>query len=296
MAARHNVDYVALSMARQKEDIKLLKKEMDKRGVEAKIIAKIENQQALDNFDEILAEADGIMIARGDLGVEVELYKLPILQKQMIRKTRAVGRPIITATQMLQSMITSPSPTRAEVSDVANAVLDRTDAIMLSAETAQGQYALEAVQMMAQIAEYTESQRMNLQSTFTTFNTTEDAVASSAFHLYQGYEQTHPGMVKAFVVLTEYGLTARMIAKFRTNIPIIAVTDYEETRDKLTLSYGVEPYYLKTGKEAKKSLAPVFSYLVKLGALKEGDQVIAVRGERWTDEDQTNTISLERVG
>ncbi len=294
LAARHSVDYIALSFVRNRNDIQILRKEMTKQGVDAKILAKIENQFAVDRFDEILDEADGIVVARGYLGVEMELYKLPIVQKMMIKKARTSGKPIITATQMMHSMLHNPTPTRAEVSDVANAVLDSSDTIWFSEETAMGKYPLEVVEMASKIAEYTEENR-DLFKSIKPANV--DPVAAGAYQLYQSLRNIDKkgSLPVAFVVLTESGRTARMLATFRPQIPILAVTHSESVRDKLTLSFGINPLYINFPQGTINSLKFIYKHLIAQKLLQPKDKVIIIRGLNWGEPDQTNTISLETV-
>ena len=293
MASRQKVDFIALSFARTSADIKLLRREMEKRKLNADIIAKIENQQALDNFDEILKFSDGIMIARGDLGVEIDLYKIPYLQKDMINKARIAGKPIITATQMLHSMINKSLPTRAEVSDVANAVYDNTDAVMLSGETALGDYPLESVQIMKEIITFTEEKRGS-SIIKSDCDCLLDALVLGAYNLFKASQMLKKNP-KMFLVLTETGQTARFLSRFRPKKPIVAITDRREIRDKLFLSYGVIPFYLKYPKGKIHSLKTVFSFLMRRKVLKKGDFVVVVRGKSWGEPGKTNTISVEQI-
>lgn len=293
MASRQKVDFVALSFVRRAGDIKLLRLEMKKRKLNANIIAKIENQHALDNFDEILENSDGIMIARGDLGVEVDLHKIPYLQKDMIKKARIAGKPIITATQMLQSMVSKHLPTRAEVSDVANAVYDNTDAVMLSGETASGNYPLESVQIMKEVITFTEEKRGS-SIIKSKYNSILDALVLGAYNLFKASQMLKKNP-KMFLVLTETGRTARFLSSFRPEKPIITITDCKQTRDKLLLSYGVSPYYLKYPQGKIHSLKSVFNYLEHRKILKKGDFVIVLRGKSWGEPGKTNTISVEEI-
>ena len=293
MASRQKVDFIALSFVRTSADIKLLRREMQKRKLSANIIAKIENQHALNNFDEILKYSDGIMIARGDLGVEVDLHKIPYLQKDMIKKARIAAKPIITATQMLQSMVSKHLPTRAEVSDVANAVYDNTDAVMLSGETASGNYPLESVQIMKKIITFTEEKRGSSVIN-TNCDCLLDALVLGAYNLFKASQMLKKNP-KMFIVLTETGRTARFLSRYRPEKPIIAITDCQQTRDKLLLPYGIFPYYLKYPQGKIHSLKTVFSFLMRRKVLKEGDFVIVVRGKSWGEPGKTNTISVEQV-
>ncbi|MBI4129714.1 pyruvate kinase [Candidatus Roizmanbacteria bacterium] len=294
LAAREAVDFIALSFVRKREDIIILKREMEKRSVHADIIAKIENQKALDNFDEIVAETDGVMVARGDLGIEIDYVQIPYWQKEIIRKTRALGKPVITATEMLQSMVDHPRPTRAEVSDVANAVFDRTDAVMLSGETAMGKYPVEAVAAMEKITLYAEG-KTDRDEFNGAFHSAHEAVVLGAYDLQQGLSAMGE-RVQAFAVLTESGWTAKYLSRFRPDIPIIAVTSTSDVQTKLTLSYGIIPVSISFPTGTIHSLKQVFLSLLKLGLVKrDKGSVIVVRGKKWGEAGGVNTISLEQV-
>lgn len=238
-AVEQKVDLIALSFVRRKEDILAVKKILkDAGGEDIEIIAKIENQEGVDNLDEILEVTDGIMVARGDLGVEVSTQLVPIYQKKIIAKANEVGKPVITATHMLESMMSSPRPTRAEANDVANAILDGSDAIMLSGETAAGEYPVESVLTMDTIAKaiedtinYEEKLSRAIKSSHPTTN---DAIGIAV-------SQTVLTLPKAEVIIafTETGGTAKRMAKFRPGVPIIAITDRVETCQRLAYYWGV---------------------------------------------------------
>jgi len=240
-AAKQNVDLIALSFVRRKSDILSVKDILKDEGCEdIELIAKIENQEGVDNLEEILEVADGIMVARGDLGVEVSTQFVPIYQKKIISKANELGKPVITATHMLESMMSSPRPTRAEANDVANAILDGSDAIMLSGETAAGEYPIESVTTMDTIAraieetiDYEEKLRKAIQSSQ---KTTNDAIGIAV-------SQTALTLPKAEVIIafTETGGTAKRMAKFRPGVPIIAITDSIETCNRLSYYWGVFP-------------------------------------------------------
>lgn len=238
-AAKHKVDMIALSFVRRKDDILAVKEILkEEKAEDIEIIAKIENQEGVDNLDEILEIADGIMVARGDLGVEVSTQFVPIYQKKIISKANEVGKPVITATHMLESMMASPRPTRAEASDVANAILDGSDAIMLSGETAAGEYPVESVLTMDTIAKAIED-TIDYESKLTksiksSLQTTNDAIGIAV-------SQTVLALPKAEVIIafTETGGTAKRMAKFRPGVPIIAITDKVETCQRLSYYWGV---------------------------------------------------------
>ncbi|MCK9235034.1 MAG: pyruvate kinase [Acholeplasmataceae bacterium] len=238
-AANHDIDMFALSFVRRKEDVLEVRKILEEVGKpNIELISKIESQEGVDNLDEILEVSDGIMVARGDLGVEVSTQLVPLYQKRIIRRANEMGKPVITATHMLESMVTSPRPTRAESSDVANAILDGSDAIMLSGETAAGEYPIESVLTMDTIAKaiessipYAEILERNIKTSQQTIN---DAIGIAV-------SQTALSLPKAELVIafTETGGTAKRICKFRPAVPIIAITDSLETAHKLTYYWGV---------------------------------------------------------
>lgn len=234
----HGVDYVGLSFVRTAEDVRTAKHEVAKRHVEVPIIAKIETQAALGNFDDILEVADGIMIARGDLGIETSFARVPTVQKELIAKANGRAKPVITATQMLYSMVAAPHPTRAEVADVANAVMDGTDAVMLSDETTVGKYPIRAVETMVEIAAATEEAGQKLETPRArpgTFAGPTEAMALGACELAARLG------VEVIATLTRQGRTARFVAKYRPSQKILAVTPRPETYRRLALVRGVTP-------------------------------------------------------
>jgi pyruvate kinase len=241
------VDYVGLSFVRTAEDVRIAKQEIAKRGGEIPVIAKIETQAALSHFDEILAEADGIMIARGDLGIETPFARVPLVQKHLISKANEQTKPVITATHMLRSMVEHPRPTRAEVTDVANAVIDGSDALMLSEETAVGQYPVRAVQTMAAIAEETERAglRVALPEQSQVEHIPFEAVTQAACQI-----ATKLG-VEVIATVTLSGFTARLVAKYRPPQPILAATPRPETFRQLALVRGVIPLLLPAGEQTR---------------------------------------------
>jgi pyruvate kinase len=238
-ACRSKVDFIALSFVRRKEDVLAVRKILSEENSEnIELIAKIENQEGVDNLDEILEVVDGIMVARGDLGVEVSTQLVPIYQKKIIQKANEVGKPVITATHMLESMMSSPRPTRAEASDVANAILDGSDAIMLSGETAVGEYPIESVLTMDTIAKAIEDiipyEDRLAKAIRSSHSTTNDAIGIAV-------SQTVITLPKAEVIIafTETGGTAKRMCKFRPGVPIIAITDSVETCQRLSYYWGV---------------------------------------------------------
>ncbi len=293
-ALAHKVDFLALSFVRTGEDVRQLRELLDSRGSRIPIISKIEKPEAMDNLDAILKFSDGVMVARGDLGVETALEKVPTMQKSIIEKARLHGRFVITATQMLESMIDHPVPTRAEVSDVANAIYDGTDAVMLSAETASGRYPVEAVRRMVSIAREVESvvARKGFPSpTPVAGNSTHaDIIASAAYHA------ACSAGVAAIVVFTASGFSARLIASYRPPVPIYAFTPSETTLRALSIVYGVRPIFSPDAASADEMLNVVDQTLLPLGWLQPGQSIVVVAGQPVGRAGTTNLIKLYSVG
>jgi pyruvate kinase len=275
------VDLIALSFVRKPEDITELRGILAELGApNLPIIAKIETQEAIENLDAVLAEADGAMVARGDLAIEIPAEEVPRWQKEMIRKSNALGKPVITATQLLESMISSPVPTRAEVSDVANAVFDGTDAVMLSEESTLGQYPIEAVETLARVARASEAVLTPSPATSTIPDSITHAVARAAEELN----------ATAIVALTESGTTARIVARFHPRCPIIALTPFESTRKALALTRGVFPFAVKPLGSLEETLAFIPEFLIKNGFAESGDTVIVTAGLRFGITGSTNML------
>ncbi|OBR62967.1 pyruvate kinase [Paenibacillus oryzae] len=289
------IDFIAASFVRKASDVLEIRELLEKHnGGHIQIISKIENQEGVDNLDEILEVSDGLMVARGDLGVEIPAEEVPLVQKMMIKKCNHAGKPVITATQMLDSMQRNPRPTRAEASDVANAIFDGTDAIMLSGETAAGKYPVESVQTMSRIAERTEqaleyreifTRQANAQKTSVT-EAVSQAVANSALDLN----------AKAIITSTQSGFTARVVSKYRPKAPIIAVTPDESVMRRLALGWGVFPV---KGQDANTT-DEMFEHAVKgalgTGLLSLGDTVVITAGVPIGRAGTTNLIKIHHVG
>lgn len=286
--ARGKIDYVGLSFVRSARDIKLLREEMDKRGMKAKIVAKIESQPALDRIDEIIKEADAVMVARGDLGVEVPIEQLAYWQKTLIGKCRVANKPVITATQMLESMIQNPRPTRAEATDVAHAIFDGTDAIMLSGETAGGKYPVRTVEMMARIAKWNEKQRPAEDVSFSGDDPTT-TIAEAAIAIAQSSIKPK---IDAVVVFTETGFTAKAISRYRLNIPVLAVTDNRRTAESLTISFGVTPIVSEFPSGPFTSAEEIISGLTSRDLIHKGDTLLLVHGSHWQKPGNTNALAI----
>jgi pyruvate kinase len=257
------------------------------------VIAKIEKQEGVDRIKEILAVADGIMVARGDLGVETPLDKVPLVQKFLIEETNRVGKPVITATQMLASMVNNPRPTRAEVTDVANAIFDGTDAVMLSEETAIGNYPVEAVRFLDDIARTTEAQFPYndwLQNRSRTIaNTIPDAISQAACEMARDLQ------AKVIMASTASGTTARLISRFRPAAPVIAVTIREETLRRLCLSWGVFALLKEHLESVDQMLEDLKNLAVSQGYLSSGDRLVITAGTPMGTKGATNLIKADYI-
>lgn len=290
MATTKKIDFIALSFSRTKKDIDLLRKEMAKREIKAMIVAKIESLQALQNIDELIEATDAVMVARGDLGIEVPIEQLAYWQKTIIAKCRAANKPVITATQMLQSMTASPRPTRAEATDVANAVLDGTDALMLSGETASGKYPVKAVAAMSKIARYNEQIYKLIDFEIEPKSETDIIINSTKELLNQKLIK-----IKIILVFTRSGLTAKSISRLRPKVPVIAITSDQKTIDELSLSYGVKAVRTDI-KEGEFSLPnPAVIELVRSGELSKGDTIVVIHGQSYYKEGSTNAVALLKI-
>jgi pyruvate kinase len=295
LAAEMRVDFLAVSFARDAADIRRAQAELRKWRGTAHMVAKIERHEAIDNLSDILTAADAVMVARGDLGVEMGYAALTGLQKTIIAHAQAANRIVITATQMMESMINSPVPTRAEVSDVANAVLDGSDAVMLSAETAAGKYPVKAVQAMSEVILGAERYEMGhsqnrVRRTEGEFLNTEEAIAKAVMYTAQ---HTHP---KAIVALTESGLTPLWMSRMRADIPIFAFTRQDVTYTRVTLYRGVYPVLFDvTHADAGSMYQTIFDQLLARGMVDVGDQVIVTKGELSGVQGGTNSMQILRV-
>jgi pyruvate kinase len=285
------VDFIALSFVRKSEDVDDLKRIIFERGLNIPVVAKIEKPEALRNFKAILKAADAVMVARGDLGVEIAAEKVPLIQKKIIRACNAAGKPVITATQMLESMINHPRPTRAETSDVANAILDGTDAVMLSGETASGQFPVEAVKTMVKVALDVERAELSgkVPSREKQSSSISEAVAEAACQAAFALK------AKAAVVFTQSGSTARLIAKFRPQLPIIAFTPFPETERQLALSWGVQTCPIGSVEGTDQQIAAVEKTLLSSG-FRKGDVVVITIGVPVAARGTTNLMKVHKLG
>lgn len=294
VASELQIPWLALSFVRSAEDILALRAEMKKHDYAPGIIAKIENKQALDNLDDIINAADAVMIARGDLGIENPIEEIAYWQKTIITKCRELAKPVITATQMLESMTNNPLPTRAEATDVANAVFDATDAVMLSGETAMGTYPVETVQTMVRIIEFTESKDLVPEVEITREQSQTGVITHAAFDILHGPKDF---TIDAMVIFTETGRTANNLARYRPRTPIAAVTSTELVCEQLTLTYGIEPLTKQAEhpEEEISTLDPALEELKSRGILKPGHRVMFTHGNVWSVPGLTNTIVIKEI-
>jgi pyruvate kinase len=290
---KHDVDFVALSFIRQAKDVLKVRKFLRKEKKAPALIAKIERREALDNLDEILKAADGAMVARGDLGIEIPIQRVPIVQKEIIQKCNHLGKPVIVATQMLESMVNAPRPTRAEVSDVANAIFNGADAIMLSEETAVGSYPIEAVSMMTQIALEAEAtlpyEEMLTNKGKDLQPETGDAISYAACHT------AHQLGAAAIIAFTSSGSTARRVAKYRPRVPIIAITPSQTTQRQLSLSWGVRAFQIPEPSKIAGLFSRGARVAKRAGLAKEGDLVVITGGVPIGISGSTNLLKVEKV-
>jgi len=294
-AALIKADYLAVSFPRTGDDMRLARELMNAAGGKSLLMAKIERAEAIPVLHDIIEASDAIMVARGDLSVEVGDAAVPGLQKKMIKMARAQNRLVITATQMMESMITSPIPTRAEVSDVANAVLDGTDAVMLSAETAVGDYPVETIEAMARIClkaeAETEESYTDKRMQHVKFTRVDQSIAMSALYAASHFK------VKAIVALTQSGSTALWMSRSSVSVPIFALTPKLETLSKVTLFSGVHPIAFKpTSKDPSATLIEAENELVSRGLVEDGDLVVFTVGESIGKSGHTNTLKIVKIG
>lgn len=291
-AINQDIDFIAHSFVRNAQDVKAVQDILDEHNSDIKIISKIENQEGVDNIDEIIDASYGIMIARGDLGIEVPIEEIPGIQRQIIRKCVMKKKPVIVATQMLHTMINNPRPTRAEVTDIANAIYSRTDALMLSGETASGRYPVDAVQTMARIAEQAEADR--------TWETTIDSMAHGyetqrEFLAHSAIESTRKLGVKGIITASETGQTARTLSAFRGSTPILAICYREKTQRLLNLSYGIIPIYQKEHTSSEYLFTAALRMLRQKGYIKPEDKIAYLSGS-FGKNGGTTLLEINKVG
>ena len=289
---QNEVDYVALSFVRQAEDLADIKAIIKRMGSDIPVVAKIEKPEAVDSIDAILAATDAVMVARGDLGVEMQHEKVPTIQKMIIQKAIAANKPVITATQMLESMIQSPIPTRAEASDVANAIMDGTDAVMLSGETATGKYPVETVKMMSKIASQVESSeflRTNIKYKKDPENIVTQAVAQSAVEMISDVG------ARAIIAFSVSGATSKYISKHRPSRRVYAFTPQLKIYNRLALVWGIAPTLVSSHQNTQKLMDAAEHLLVDKGVLKKGDLVVIIVGLALKS-GSTNMLKVHQVG
>jgi pyruvate kinase len=288
------MDIVAASFVQRAADVLAIRKVIEEAGASMDIIAKIENAAGVENIDEILKVADGVMVARGDLGVEILTEEVPIVQKLLIEKSNAAGKPVITATQMLESMLANPRPTRAEASDIANAIFDGSDAIMLSGETAAGSYPVEALETMARIAARTEAaldySDILLAKGLTVQRTTTGAISHATVQV------AHELGAGAIITISESGFTARMVARYRPRATIVAVTPRPKTLRRCQLYWGVHPVLGSGARNTDEMVANAIELALAAGVVKEGDLVVITAGVPAGTKGTTNMIRVVIVG
>lgn len=290
----HGVDWVAMSFVRNAADLAPLRREIARARHQPLLMAKIEQHEAIDNLEEIVDAVNGVMVARGDLGIELPLDRVPLFQKEIIRRCNRIGKPVITATQMLESMLTNSRPTRAEVSDIANAVLDGTDAVMLSGETAVGHYPIEAVKVMARVAVRAESAfdfgARLLTSSQWPCRTVTDGISQATVGLAQDL------CAKAIITATATGHTALMVAMHRPSQPIIAVTPNVATQRKLTLAWGLQSLLAERGRNTDELITKAIARACDERLLTPGDVVVVTAGVPAGVSGRTNLIKVQVVG
>jgi pyruvate kinase len=290
-ALQQGIDMVALSFVRSAKDIELVHQVMDEVGRRVPVIAKLEKPQAVANLDEIIDAFDAFMVARGDLGVELPLEEVPLVQKQIVTAARRWAKPVIVATQMLESMISAPRPTRAEASDVANAILDGADAVMLSGETSVGEYPVQTVQTMARIVENTEVHGADRMTDIDWDpHTTSGVITKAAAEIGARIG------AKFLVAFTHSGDAARRLARLRSPIPVLAFTPTEQTRASLTLNWGVESFLVPMVGHTDDMIRQVDAALVETGRIAEGERVVIVAGSPPGVAGHTNMIRIRRIG
>ena len=290
------VDMIALSFVRERSDVEALKERIDEAGKKTTVVAKIEKPEAVDNIDDILEVTDGIMVARGDLGIEMPMEEVPATQKELIRQSMSMSKPVITATQMLESMVENPRPTRAEASDVANAVLDGSDAVMLSAETAVGNHPVRVVKSMTEIIRRAEAHwqknRPSLAMTPGKLERTEDVTESVSFTACRLAEQVGAG---AICCLTNSGATARSIARHRPSMPIYAFTDDERVVGQLGVLWGTQAFHIPFQQDTDQGIARVHGVLREHDLAQPGDRVVITVGMPLPARGRTNTVHVSQI-
>ncbi|KJR99884.1 MAG: pyruvate kinase [Peptococcaceae bacterium BRH_c4a] len=291
---KNGMDFIAASFIRKANDVLAIRQIIEESGADLDIIAKIESREGLNNIDEIIRVADGIMVARGDLGVEIPVEEVPLVQKAIIEKCNRVGKPVIIATQMLESMIHNPRPTRAEATDIANAIFDGTDAIMLSGETAAGKYPVEAVETMARIALKAESslkyEEILLRRGRYNHCTVTDAISHATCTISEDLGAA------AIITSTETGHTSKMVSKYRSRAPVVAVTPVEKVLRKMSLVWGVQPLLVKRTTDTDSMITTAIEASLEANLISPGDLVVVTAGVPVGVHGTTNLIKIHTVG
>ncbi len=285
------VDMIALSFVRRASDVEDVRKVMEEVGVLVPVVAKIEKPQAIDNLDEIIDVFDGFMVARGDLGVELPLEEVPLVQKKIIDAARRNAKPVIVATQMLESMISAARPTRAEASDVANAVLDGADAVMLSGETSVGDYPVQTVRTMARIVESTEDHGLHQMAAIDWRPRTRSGIICKA-----AAEVAEAVGAKFLVAFTQSGDSAKRLSRYRSEVPVLAFTPMQAVRSQLALSWGIETFQTPMVEHTDEMVMQVDSSLLEAGRCQEGELVVIVAGSPPGIPGSTNALRIHRMG
>jgi pyruvate kinase len=288
------VDFIAASFIRKASDILDVKKVLkENHGEHIKVIAKVENQEGVDNIDSIIEVTDAVMVARGDMGVEIPIQRVPIIQKMIIKKCNIAGKTVITATQMLDSMIRNSIPTRAEASDICNAIYDGTDAIMLSGESASGLFPIEAAKIMSKIAQEAEEylDYDHLTERLREPSLTDYAAAIS----YSACRTANILHAKAIVAATKSGATAKLLSRYRAKAPIIAITPYDQVRRALSLNFGIFPMTCKMFNSTDEILTEARNIVFKLNFTQPGDDIIVAAGMPTTQTGGTNMLKIEKL-
>jgi pyruvate kinase len=291
---KQNMDFIAASFVRKTSDVLAIREVLEEAGADLDIIAKIENREGVDNVSDIIKVADGIMVARGDLGVEIPAEEVPLLQKRIIEKCNRLGKPVITATQMLESMIQNPRPTRAEASDVANAIFDGTDAIMLSGETAIGKHPVEAVKTMARIAECSE-QSLNYEEILSKKRQVQTRTVTDSIS-YATCAMAQDLGAAAIITATQTGYTSIMVSKYRPKAPVIAVTPVESISRKMALVWGVKSILTVPTKTTDEMISTAVNFTLAAGLIKSGDLLVITAGVPVGIHGTTNLIRVHTVG
>jgi pyruvate kinase len=288
----HGIDIVGVSFVQKPDDISMARRAASEMGYEVFVVAKIEKREAVEELDAIVRESDGVMVARGDLGVELNLERVPIIQKRIIHEANKAGKPVITATQMLESMVSQPSPTRAEVTDVANAIIDGTDAVMLSEETAVGKYPVEAVEMLTRVAYETEKYLpREITPTRRSWHerSQEDALALAAC------ETALELSASSIVTPTRSGQTARRVSKYHPSLPIVALTPSEKVQRQLSLSWGVRALLGPEGDSTETIFRDAERAIKSLGYAGKGDRIVIVAGDPKGPTGHTDLVKVQTI-